>query len=238
MVTLFKPINCWFENIRTQSNFELVGTCLKTIALTSQLFSIKSKMEERYVVSLQIKLSCLQNLVWKEAAFKEGLDFAWHLFGVREILPHQETILRKFFQGRHVYFSAPRVSTKRGLHHLAYHLAYLWPTVGLPLAHCWLTFGLLLAYLWLTLGLPLAHSWLTFSSLLAYLWPIAGLPSLHMAYLWPTENENTKRKHKTKTQSENTKRKHKTKTQNENTNRKHNMKHKTKTQSENTKRKH
>ena len=54
-----------------------------------------------------------------------------------------------------------RVSTKRGLHHLAYHLAYLWLTVGLPLAYCWLTFG----------------------SLLAYLWPIAGLPSLHMVHL-------------------------------------------------------
>ena len=53
------------------------------------------------------------------------------------------------------------VSTKRGLHHLAYHLAYLWLTVGLPLAYCWLTFG----------------------SLLAYLWPIAGLPSLHMVHL-------------------------------------------------------
>ena len=53
------------------------------------------------------------------------------------------------------------VSTKRGLHHLAYQLAYLWLTVGLPLAYCWLTFG----------------------SLLAYLWPIAGLGlGLHVAY--------------------------------------------------------
>ena len=50
-----------------------------------------------------------------------------------------------------------RVSTKRGLHHLAYHLAYLWLTVGLLLDHCWPTCGPLLAYLackWCTCSLP------------------------------------------------------------------------------------
>ena len=59
------------------------------------------------MASSRIKFSCLQNLVWNEAAFKEGLDFVCHLFGVRSVLPDQETILKKFFQGRHVYFSAP-----------------------------------------------------------------------------------------------------------------------------------
>eukprot|EP00112_Aurelia_sp_Birch-Aquarium-sp1_P004728 Seg1537.5 transcript_id=Seg1537.5/GoldUCD/mRNA.D3Y31 product="ATP-dependent DNA helicase hus2/rqh1" protein_id=Seg1537.5/GoldUCD/D3Y31 len=64
-------------------------------------------MEERYVASSRIKFSCLQNLTWNEAAFKEGLDFVCHRFGVKGFLRDQETVLQKFFQGRHVYFSAP-----------------------------------------------------------------------------------------------------------------------------------
>ena len=58
------------------------------------------------------------------------------------------------------------------------NVAYtIWPTI-------WLTFGPLLAYLWLTVGLPVAYSWITFGSLLAYLWLIGGLL---VAHCWPTK---------------------------------------------------
>ncbi len=64
-------------------------------------------MEERHVHSERLHFPCLQNLKWNEERFEEGVKQVCRIFNVECLRSEQETILRKFFQDRNVYFSAP-----------------------------------------------------------------------------------------------------------------------------------
>ena len=55
----------------------------------------------------RISLSSVHMKDWDESKFESGLHHVQRLFDVREILEDQKIVLKKFFQGNNVYFSAP-----------------------------------------------------------------------------------------------------------------------------------
>ncbi len=64
--------------------------------------------KRRAALTSRIKFSCLRDLKdWDETVFQTGLGVVKNIFNVTEIYNDQETILRKFFQGQNIYFSAP-----------------------------------------------------------------------------------------------------------------------------------
>ena len=65
-------------------------------------------MEEKTTLGSRIKFSCLRDLkAYDETAFQTGIEMVKSIFNVKKIYHDQETVLRKFFRGQNVYFSAP-----------------------------------------------------------------------------------------------------------------------------------
>ena len=65
-------------------------------------------MEEKTTLCSRIKFSCLRDLkAYDETAFQTGIEMVKGIFNMKKIYHDQETVLRKFFRGLNVYFSAP-----------------------------------------------------------------------------------------------------------------------------------
>ena len=54
-----------------------------------------------------VRFSGLADLKWDEEEFREGIRMVCSYFNVEELRREQTTVLRNFFQGKNVYFSAP-----------------------------------------------------------------------------------------------------------------------------------
>eukprot|EP00794_Sanderia_malayensis_P012398 gene12398-13678_t len=63
--------------------------------------------DKRHAVSSPLKFDGLSRLVWNEEKFQEGIANVCQFFGVANMYEDQITVLRKFFKGQNVYFSAP-----------------------------------------------------------------------------------------------------------------------------------